>query len=146
MPRKFVEQGPQCSGMLRRRGPPYGHTGCCRRFTTFPQGRCPVGVAQPYPARLGGLQGRLSALTYHLTLMLGNCGQQVECEAICLRHVACNELNAPIHQVSDEGYVSGQSIQLRDYQSRPVQTARRQRSSKLRPASLRAGLHLNVFA
>ena len=74
---------------------------------------------------------------------LGDGGQDVDRHAVCLRHVAANEINAALHEAGQERDVTCQAIQLGDNQGRLLQPA--QSECLLQLVTIRALAGLDFF-
>jgi hypothetical protein len=63
------------------------------------------------------LQSSFSALRNHLTLMFGNRREDMQGQAVGVRIIHSHELDARVHQGSDECQIPGQAVQFRNDES-----------------------------
>ena len=75
--------------------------------------------------------------------MLGDGGENVDRQAISLREIDRDEIDAKIDQRRNEGDIARQSVQLGDDQSCTMKTAKAQRFSELGTVVALAGFDLH---
>ena len=68
--------------------------------------------ARPIAVRFRGRKGRARAIGNHLRFMFGDGRHDVDSETVRLREIHCFKFDFRLHQVGDEGYVTGQAVQL----------------------------------
>jgi hypothetical protein len=61
-------------------------------------------------------QGSLGPLGDHVSLVLGDCREDVDRQPVRHGHIDRNELDATLHQTRDEVHIASQAIELSDYQ------------------------------
>ena len=79
----------------------------------------PWGVAQDRTAPLCSLQGLLGALRDCLAFVLSDQGHYAHYHVVGIGHVSSDEVDPRVTQGEQEGSVTGQTVQLRDYQCGP---------------------------
>jgi hypothetical protein len=70
---------------------------------------------------LGCCQSSFSPGGDHLPLMLSHGGEDVDGKPVRLREIHRDEIDPALHQVGDEGDISGEAIQLGDYEGGPME-------------------------
>jgi hypothetical protein len=90
-------------------------------------------IVQVRSPRLCGGESCFAPLRDRLSFLLSDCGQDVDNEPIGLGHIDGQELDIGLHQVRDEGNVSGETVQLSDHQGSAMLAAELQGGGECGP-------------
>jgi hypothetical protein len=91
-------------------------------------------------------QRGLGPLGNHLGLVLGDGRENVDRQSVRLRKIDGHEIDFAFHEAADEMHIASKTVELGNDELRPVQPARRERRSELRPVRALSGFNLREFA
>jgi hypothetical protein len=77
---------------------------------------------------------------------LGDGRENMHRQAVGLRKVHGDEIDLALHQAADEMHIASEAVELGNDEFRPVEPARGERCSELRPISALAGFNLRELA